>query len=244
MTENLKALSFVLVLIVGAALLGAQASGQLDLLGRGRANNIITDAETLALLTPSPPPPNAAEINTQNQPVLGNIDAPIEIVEFVDFQCPYCKEFAQLIVPALKATYIQAGQVKLIIKDFPLENHANARNAALAVNCAHALGGNDAYFHLHDLLFDRQGDWDVEAAAPEIFREYAAEVGLDITKFNDCVQEKRPGSDIESDRRDGVDLGVNGTPTFFVNGEAFRGVPPTVEAMNEIIERKLQELES
>jgi protein-disulfide isomerase len=147
-------------------------------------------------------------IETTDDPSLGPDDAIIKIVEFGDFQCPYCLE-AFPTIKSLLANY--PSDVKVIFRDFPYAvNHPDALNAALAANCAYEQG---KFWQYHDLLFNNQSDLSVAN-----LKLLANQVPLDATKFNDCFDSRKYLAEIQNDLQDGISLGITGTPTFFING--------------------------
>lgn len=101
------------------------------------------------------------EVATKDEPFLGAENAPITMVEFTDYQCPFCKQAFDNNWNQLKKEYIGTGKVKYVVRDFPLGFHPNAEPAAIAANCAFEQGGNDAYFAYHDLLFANQTEWEI-----------------------------------------------------------------------------------
>lgn len=154
---------------------------------------------------------------------IGDPDAPITIVEFTDYQCPYCGRHFQQTYPQLIANYVDAGLVRYVFKDFPLTSiHPQAFEAAEAARCA---GEQDAYLGMHDVLFSRQNEWGVADAAA-LFTGYATELGLDAEAFATCLSDGRYEEAIQADLEDGIQLGVTGTPGFFINGRFLSGAQP------------------
>ncbi len=143
-----------------------------------------------------------------NDPVKGSPDAPVTVVEFSDFQCPFCADFYNDTLPLITQEYVDNGKVKIVYRDFPLSIHPQAAPAALAAECANEQG---KFWEYHDKLFDNQ-----EALSPSIYSSFASELGLDISKFNSCVSSNKYADEIVGDFQDGQRLGVSGTPTFFV----------------------------
>lgn len=234
---NLISLVVAVILISTAFYFGLQAKNQ---------NSPILDGEVAGALekyppelVPSPLPTGPVDIPIDSRPFLGQADAPILVVEFLDYQCPYCKEFAENIVANLKEEYIDSGQVRFVTKDFPLTGHETAWPASLAANCVHKIAGAEIFFKYHDLLFDQQAEWIDQEEPKDLFVSFGQQVGLDKETFERCYDNQEPQEDIQQDIQDGQAVGVNGTPVFFVNGKVFVGVPPTFEDMREIIESAL-----
>ena len=179
---------------------------------RALEDRMLTDPESAT----APPPiiPSA-----DDDPVLGNSNAPITIIEFSDFQCPFCARFYTETLPDLKSTYIETGVAKLVYRDFPLQNiHPNAVAAAVASECAHE---QDAYWDYHDMLFENMGLWGGldSVSAIEVFQTYAADMELDTDAFDECLGSGDHISEVASDYADGVSYGVTGTPAFFVGND-------------------------
>jgi protein-disulfide isomerase len=166
------------------------------------------------------------EIPVENSPVRGNASAPITIVEFSDFQCPFCRR-SQASVGAIKTKY--PTQIRWVFKDFPLSFHQRAMPAAMAARCA---GDQGKYWEYHDKLFNGSGLEDAD------LKRYAKEVGLDESKFDNCVAAQRFREGINADMKLGQSVGVSGTPAFFINGRMLSGAQPP-EAFQEIIDEEL-----
>ncbi len=144
--------------------------------------------------------------------VRGKEDAPITIVEFSDFQCPACKATQPLLEEILQNS---SDSARLIYRHFPLRSiHKNAFAAAKAAEAAH---NQSKFFEYHDKLFDSQLDWEGEADPAAKFEAYAKDLGLDVEKFKKDYQDKTLEERIVGDENDGNSLGVNSTPTFYVN---------------------------
>lgn len=155
--------------------------------------------------------------------VYGDPAAPITIMEFGDYQCPACGQFAQLVKPRLDFAYIETGQAKLVFHDFPLPAHPHSFLAARAARCA---GDQDRYFEYHDAVFQTQREWSPMRDATGHFVGLADETGLDEDAFRECLESNRHADVVSANLRLGQLLGVGGTPTIFVhhggNGPAQR----------------------
>lgn len=152
-----------------------------------------------------------------DDPILGPVDAPITIVEFADFQCPYCVRHFEQTYPLIVAQY--GDQVRFVFKNFPLNSiHPDADPAAQAAECAREQG---MFWEYHDLLFG--GTQGLGQAA---YEAYAEQLGLDVAALNACLEEGRYAEAVNQDLALGQQLGVSSTPTFFINGIALVGAYP------------------
>jgi protein-disulfide isomerase len=172
-------------------------------------------------------PPRQKVAVEKASPVRGPADAPIEIVEFSDFQCPFC----QRVVPALTQVLSTYGdRIRFVYRNYPLANHPNARPAAEAAQCAAEQGQFWAY---HDRLFGDQSklsDGDL--------KQSAADLGMDASKFNACFDSHKYKGRVEEDIKAGNEAGVNGTPAFFINGRLLSGAQPFDE-FKRVIDEEL-----
>ncbi len=157
----------------------------------------------------------------------GPADAPIAIVEFSDFECPYCLRVFPTVSELLK-TY--GDRIRLAYRHYPLPNHPNARPAAEASACANEQG---KFWQYHDRLFSSPG----KLSVPDL-KQHAAELGLNATAFNACVDARKYQKDVDTDIAAGEAAGVSGTPAFFINGRAVFGAMP-IENFRQIIEEEL-----
>jgi protein-disulfide isomerase len=195
------------------------------------------------LATPPQAPARAtATVGVGDNPSLGRRDAPVTIVEFSDYQCPFCRQFVTATLPALKSAYVDAGKVRYVFRDFPLDQiHPHARKASEAARCA---GDQGKYWEMHDLLFQNQ-----QALAPEQLSGYAGRLGLEAAAFRACLDSGKHASAIQQNFGDGAAAGVRGTPSFVigrtrpdntVEGVLLTGARPIGDFRQEI-ERLLSE---
>jgi protein-disulfide isomerase len=163
------------------------------------------------------------EVSVDDDPAWGPIDAPVTIVQFGDYQCPYCKQFHDETLPQISETY--EGQIRFVYRDFPLAQHPDAQKAAEASECA---DDQERFWDYHDLLWANQLELDVDS-----LKAYAAQLGLDTATFDDCLDSGANAEEVQNDYDDGVSYGVPGTPTFFINGIMVVGAQPfsTFQAM-------------
>lgn len=159
----------------------------------------------------------------------------IEMVEFSDFQCPYCQRFYQETYKELKAKYIDTGKVKFTFRHYPLPFHASAQKAAEASECA---GSQGKFFEYHDVLFEKaQGDGS-GLSVPEL-KQYAALLGLNTARFNACLDGGEMAATVKEDLQEAQRIGVSGTPSFVINGEMVVGARP-LSSFEAIIEKALE----
>ena len=174
------------------------------------------------------PPVFKADVGVGGAPFLGPAAAPVTIVEFSDFQCPFCKQ----VVPTLTQVLSRYGEkVKLVFRDFPIDSlHPQARKAAEAARCAQDQG---KFWDYHDALFAN-----ASKLGPEQLKTYAQQVGLDLPSFERCLASGTHAAAVQKSVDEGMRLGVTGTPAFFINGELVSGAQP-VESFARVIEREL-----
>jgi len=168
---------------------------------------------------PTTQPTDPVRISIDNDPIIGNPNAKISIIEFSDFQCPFCARFHIQTLPLIFEEYIDQGKVKLVFRDFPIQNiHPNALPAAVAAECANEQG---KFREMHDKLFDNQNQWNKQQTADAIlmFNQYAEEMKLDQEIFDSCLSNGKYIDEIKKDLKDGQDYGVSGTPRFFIGND-------------------------
>jgi len=172
--------------------------------------------------------PRATVTVNADDPSQGKADAPVTVVEYSDFQCPFCLR----VMPTLKELRTKYGdKMRLVWKDFPLTQiHPQAFVAAQAGNCAREQG---KFWEYHDQLFANQS-----ALQPENLKKYAAAVGLDAAKFNECLDSSKYESRVQDSIGIGTRLGINSTPTVYVNGRMVNGAQP-LEEFTQIIDEEL-----
>jgi protein-disulfide isomerase len=143
-----------------------------------------------------------------NDPVKGSRSAKVAVIEFSDFQCPFCGRYVKDTLPQLASEYVETGKVKYVFRDYPLNFHKNAFKAAEAAHCA---GEQGKFWEMHDLLFQNQAALD----APQL-PSYAKTLGLDEDAFRQCLDSGRFAADVNKDIADAGSVGITGTPTFLV----------------------------
>ncbi len=163
-------------------------------------------------------PPVLKTVSIDDDPVKGNPSAPVTIIEFSDFQCPFCSRFYEQTLPLIEENYVETGKVNLVYRDFPLDFHRNAMPAHIASECADE---QDAFWEYHDILFDKQSEWQslgLDIVADQ-FLAYAEELGLEESSFTKCLNSNEIVQEIQADLLSGRQYGTTGTPTFFIGNE-------------------------
>ena len=161
------------------------------------------------------------KISLNDVPIKGNKSAKVTVIEYSDFQCPFCKRATDML-PGILDQY--KNKVKLVFKQLPLPNHPWANDAAIASECAFDQG-NDAFWKFHDLLFQKQKDITVEKSK-EQFKTFAKDVGLNTAKFETCVNSPETATTVQNQIKEAQSLGISSTPTFVVNGMLVPGANP------------------
>lgn len=186
-----------------------------DVQRRQRHQTLIAELRQAASIRMLLQPP-IAEVAIDGAPTRGPENAPVTLVEFSDFQCPYCGR-VQPVLQKIRDTY--KDQVKLVYKDFPLPQiHPQAPKAAEAARCARE---QDKYWDYHDRLFQ-----DAKDLTPDKLKRYAADLQLDTATFDACLDSGKYAAAVRQDMAQGAELGVNSTPSFFINGRFLSGAQP------------------
>lgn len=175
-----------------------------------------------------------ANVSADDDPYWGAKDARVTVVEFADFQCPFCQRHAETTLPRLKDTY--GDRVRYVFRDFPITNlHPNAFQAAEAAQCALAQG---KFWDYHDRLFRNPEMLDLAG-----LKNHAAALGLDRAAFQTCLESRTYKSEVQADLDAGIAYGITGTPAFFVNGRAVEGAAP-LSVFQRIIDEELAKVGS
>jgi len=222
----LSVLTFLGGLFIGYVIWG---SG-LFLSGSG-ANSVTTDqagGPVVEAPVTAQPKYTRYDIPTEGHYSIGPADAPITIVEFSDYQCPYCKRWHEQVYTSLMNAY--PGKIRLVYRNLPLTSiHPDAQAAAEAAMCA---GEQGAYWNYHDKLFGGN------SLSSNIYDQYAQELNLDMTAFANCVSTGKYRQTIKEDSGFALNMGIQSTPTFFVNGLAVVGAQP-LDVFTQIIDKEL-----
>lgn len=227
----LTALSF---LVLGATI---------ALVGTSVAENGKTNTAEVAIQDESAGEQIVVTVDEDDDAVMGDKYAPILMVEFSDYQCPFCRKFYNETLPQIKENYIDTGLVKFVYRDLPLISlgHTDATPAANAAECARDQEGDDMYFAYHDLIFEGQNELGngTVAIPEESLYAYAEELGLDIDEFTSCQENLDFEDEIAEDTAVARSIGIGGTPAFVINGEVVTGAYP-YETFEALFEQLLQ----
>ena len=158
--------------------------------------------------TRQPGKPKKAKTRIDSDPFMGKTDAPLVVVEFSDYECPFCGRFFRETLPKIKNGYINTGKVKYVYKDFPLDFHKKAPKAAEAAHCA---GEKGKFWEMHDLIFKNQQQMDIPGLISR-----AEKLGLNVDEFKKCVDDGRYAEGIMKDIEAGQKIGLRGTPSFVI----------------------------
>lgn len=178
------------------------------------------DVEDVVAPTPTEKPsePGIIDMSKFKGHTKGDADAPITIIEWSDFECPFCARFSTQTYPSIVSDYVDTGKVKIIFKHFPLSFHANAQKAGEATECA---ADQDKFWEMHDKIFTEG----VVGGVPT-FKLYAAALGLDTADFNACLDSGEKAAILQADMNEGVANGITGTPGFLIAGLKVSGAQP------------------
>lgn len=186
---------------------------------------------TAAVIQPTPTPtaprptavPVAAAADADDDPFLGKKNAPVTLIEFTDYQCPFCARHFTNTFDQIKKEYVDTGKVKYVVRDYPLGFHNNAQKAAEATECADDQG---KFWEMHDMLFGNQQSLDTAS-----LKKFAIDLGLDSGKFDDCLDSGKHEAEVKKDFADGSAAGITGTPGFILldkngKGKKISGAQP------------------
>ncbi len=186
----------------------------------GATNNTIPSGagqQVSQAAVPTPPATNDTPATAGDGPFIGKADAPVTVIEFTDFQCPFCQRHYQQTFGEIKTNYVDTGKIKYVVRYFPLSFHPNAEKAAEAAACANE---QKKFFEMHAKLFDTQNDWSPLTAADAAakFRQYATDIGLNVGTFSSCFDSGKTADMIKADMAAGSASGIDGTPGFWILG--------------------------
>ena len=166
-------------------------------------------ARAPAAAAPQQPGFTEQTVSIGESPVMGDANAPITMIEYSDYQCPFCARNHTNVFPIIREEYVDTGKVKVVMREFPLTSiHQNAFDASMAALCA---GDQDKYWEMADVLFANQ-----RTLTTDNLKSYAVNLGLDADSFNDCLDSRKYESRVQEDLASGNKLGMRGTPGFYI----------------------------
>lgn len=195
---------------------------------------LVSDPIPLVSGSIEPAKPKApVNVDLGDAPVQGDPNASITIVEFSDYQCPFCGKFFNDAYAQIKSEYVSTGKAKIVFKDFPLEFHPEAQKAAESARCVRDQLGDAGYWKMHDLIFKNQATLSVENE-----KKWARTLSVSAATFDTCLDSGKHAESVKKDLAYGKTLGVTGTPSFFINGKQIEGAQP-FSAFKALIDAEL-----
>ncbi len=189
---------------------------------------VVAGVATLAYLAARPKPTQVSKVDPNLPPAvakgytLGQPNAPVHIIEFADFECPACGDYAVVTEPDVRKRVIDPGLATITYYDFPLPQHKNTWVASEAAACANDQG---KFWEMHDRLFQGQTDWNTEATSNPagVMKGYAKDLGLDVDRWQQCVDSRAHERDITANRSEGERRNIGQTPTFVIGSRMIPG---------------------
>lgn len=210
----------LVVLLIGAAFAVGSLQGKLSVLKGGK----LTQTTGSAQAPSQPEQATTGKASVDDDPFIGDANAPITIIEFSDYECPFCKRFFDETLPELKEKYVDTGKVKMVYRDLPLSFHdPMATKEAIAANCAREQGGDSKYFEYHDEIFTRTIS-NGNGLNDDDLTSIASDVGLNLGQFEICQSDVAQADEVKKDLADAGAAGATGTPTFIIGKSSKDGV--------------------
>lgn len=179
-----------------------------------------------------------SQIDMSNQPTMGSDDAPVTLVMYEDYECPFCQRFEQQALSQIVSNYVDSGQVKIVWKDFPLTRiHPWAQPAAETMECVYREAGDDVFWPVKNKIFANQNALSTSNVQQQII-DWAAQEGASKAAIQSCLENEDPGQAVSDDMQEGRNLGVSGTPTVIVAGQKIVGAQP-YSAFQQVIDSAL-----
>jgi|SRR3989344_993698 len=253
-TEKHSFLTEPKAILIGAIIISVSIlmhGGILKVGGSRTVGTIPTQPTAQAPVAPQAAPPEdtgPVKVSLDDDPVLGDKNAPVTLVDFSDYECPFCKRHFDLVYSELKKEYIDTGKVKMVYRDLPLSFHdPMATKEAIAANCARDQGGDSSYFKYHDEIFKRTKSNGNGLTIDNLYT-IASDLGLNSGNFKSCLDSDKYKDEVQKDLADATKYGASGTPTFFIGkstgqeieGTKLVGAQPYA-AFKTIIDEKLSQ---
>jgi protein-disulfide isomerase len=216
------------LLIVAAFLIGS-LSAENKLLKGGSTAGIQSETGNSAPIAAPQTNNNQGEtaivgVSVDDDPTLGDKNAPITLIEFSDYECPFCKSYFDQTLPRIKQKYVDTGKVKIVYRDLPLPFHdPMATKEAIAANCARDQRGDEGYFQYHDEIFTRTKS-NGNGLSDSDLEKISQDLGLDLSQFKACIEDERQSEEVKKDLSDARSVNASGTPTFFIGKSTENGV--------------------
>lgn len=226
-----KGLSVPAAIIVGSIIISFSILIGGDVIRFKKPGSLANDTAPTAPTQNNQPPAQAAppedsgpvQVSVDDDAVLGDKNAPVTLIEFSDYECPFCKRYFQETYPQLKKDYIDTGKVKLVFRDLPLPFHdPMATTEAIAANCAKEQGGDSAYYKFHDQVFTKTTSNGNGLTKDQLY-QIAKENGLNDANFRSCLDSEKYKDEVAKDNTDAAAAGASGTPTFFIGKSSSNG---------------------
>lgn len=224
--SNLKTTQIIYVLLLIAAFLIGYLLARVQILEKGSAGTAGAPSAA-APQQGQPAAPNPEDVKKKlavgHFPAKGNDSAKVTIVEFSDFECPFCANFHKDAWPQIVKEYIDTGKVKFYYRHFPLQFHPQAVPLAHVSECANDQG---KFWEMHEKIFTENTAGTLTGATDATYKAWAGDLGLNTNTFNSCYDQKTHQKEIDEDTAAGSEVGVSGTPTFYINGVQLVGAQP------------------
>lgn len=212
-------------ILIAISILISGGTIQIKGFNAGKTGGITAPSASANPAAAAPAEPTSATVSIDDDPVLGNPDAPVTVVEFSDYECPFCKRHFEQTYAQLKTNYIDTGKVKLVFRDLPLSFHDPlATKEAIAANCAREQGNDETYFKMHDEIFKTTTSNGSGLTMDQLYG-LASKVGINQDNFKACIDADKYKDEVAKDLADAGAAGATGTPSFVIgkSGEQVSG---------------------
>jgi len=230
-------LIIAIAVLISGGVIKLQGQG----LGATSANGTTQSAQASGAPAPSANH-RVSGVTAGNLPTLGDKNAKVLVVEFADYQCPFCEQFFSQAYPQIKKDYIDTGKIQFAFRDYPFLGQPQtdpagdeSMNSANAARCANDQG---KFWDYHDYLYSHQGQEDSGTFSKDNLKKFASDMGLNTTQFNQCIDNNTHLTDAQNDMKEGQGYGVSGTPTVYINGVELVGAQP-YSVFKQVIDQEL-----
>jgi protein-disulfide isomerase len=209
------------VLVVAAFLIGSLYT-KVQYLEKNGGSSVQSATQTAPQAAP-PENVGPVKVSIDDDPIMGKKDAKLTIIDFSDYECPFCKRYFDDTFSQIKKEYIDTGKIKYVYRDLPLSFHANAHKEAQAAECAREQGGDAVYYKYHDEIFKRTTSNGTGLALDQL-SVIANDLGLNGDALQKCLDSEKYKAEVDKDLADAATVGANGTPTFFIGKSTANGI--------------------